>query len=331
VGQQATLTRPEVDSSRRRARSSKRRRRLFATSSSSDALRRSSNPLARLETGNYNGSGLPNLDIDKTTALRSSSTRRGLIPPRRRSHARLRLRSSSAGCIRPRPREPLLSDRWPTFGVPRFQSAYSSVVLASCSRRPTSSSDGTIHYARVIRWLTPPHVSDSIRSDGRLARPAGKSNTLVVDTTNSRPIPPSGASRKICTVERFTRVSGQPAALRLHMSDPGTWTDQCTARIPLQADNTIRCSNSLHKGTTAVRDSLLPRKQESADGLVSRRQAGKSAIRDQFRYSLPRTPCGLTGWRDLGSSFDAPDMSYPPCRVSGVRPRSPARCSSSRG
>ena len=190
------------------------------------------------ETGNYNGFWLPNRDIDNRTSLIIDPPD-GRIPPETPAAQARRAAAIEQRRLHPAdgPESRGLSERCLTFGVPRFQAAYSSVYRIVQSPTHVVFLMETIHEARVIPMDGRPHVSDSIRQWMGDSRGHWEGDTLVVDTTNFSPKTAfMGVSNDLHLVERFTRVSADTLQYDATMSDPADVDAPVDGADPLQAD-----------------------------------------------------------------------------------------------
>ena len=202
------------------------------------------------ETGNYNGFWLPNRDIDNRTSLIIDPPD-GRIPPETPAAQARRAAAIEQRRLHPAdgPENRGLSERCLTFGVPRFQAAYSSVYRIVQSPTHVVFLMETIHEARVIPMDGRPHVSDSIKQWMGDSRGHWEGDTLVVDTTNFSPKTAfMGVSNDLHLVERFTRVSANTLQYDATMSDPGTWTRPWTARILFKQTTQPLLEYACHEG-----------------------------------------------------------------------------------
>ena len=218
------------------------------------------------ETGNYNGFWLPNRDIDNRTSLIIDPPD-GRIPPETPAAQARRAAAIEQRRLHPAdgPESRGLSERCLTFGVPRFQAAYSSVYKIVQSPTHVVFLMETIHEARVIPMDGRPHVSDSIRQWMGDSRGHWEGDTLVVDTTNFSPKTAfMGVSNDLHLVERFTRVSAGTLQYDATMSDPGTWTRPWTARILFKQTTQPLLEYACHEGNYGLFGILSgARKQEA--------------------------------------------------------------------
>jgi hypothetical protein len=219
------------------------------------------------ETGNYNGFWLPNRDIDNRTSLIIDPPD-GRIPPETPAAQARRAAQAEQRRLHPAdgPESRGLSERCLTFGVPRFQAAYSSVYKIVQSPNYVVFLMETIHEARIIPLDGRPHVSGSIRQWMGDSRGHWEGDTLVVDTTNFSPKTAfMGVSNDLHLVERFTRVSASTLQYDATMSDPGTWTRPWTARILFKQTTQPMLEYACHEGNYGLFGILSgARKQEAS-------------------------------------------------------------------
>jgi hypothetical protein len=207
-----------------------------------------------LETGNYNGFWLPSRDIDKRTSLvidppdgripaetPESRTRRAALAEQRRLHP-------ADG-----PESRGLSERCITFGVPRFQAAYSSVYQIVQSPSHVVFSMETIHDARVIPIDGRAHLPASMRQWLGDSRGRWEGDTLVVESKNFSPKSNAmGSSSGLHLVERFTRVAEDVLQYDATLSDPTTWTRPWTARILFKRTADPLLEYACHEGNVGL-------------------------------------------------------------------------------
>jgi hypothetical protein len=222
------------------------------------------------ETGNYNGFWLPNRDIDSRTSLIIDPPD-GRIPPETPAAQARRAAAAEQRRLHPAdgPESRGLSERCLTFGVPRFQAAYSSVYRIVQSPSHVVFLMETIHEARVIPMDGRPHVSDSIRQWMGDARGHWEGDTLVVDTTNFSPKTAfMGVSNNLHLVERFTRVSADTLQYDATMSDPGTWTRPWTARILFKRTDEPLLEYACHEGNIGLFGILSGARKQEAEAAL---------------------------------------------------------------
>jgi hypothetical protein len=224
------------------------------------------------ETGNYNGFWLPGRDFDNRTSLIIDPAD-GRLPPettesqqRRASAAEQRRLHAADG-----PENRGLSERCITFGVPRFQAAYSSVYRIVQSPDTVVFVMETIHDARVIPLDGRAHLSDKIAQWHGNSIGHWEGDTLVVDTTGFSPKSNfMGSSRGLHLVERFTRVGKDVLQYDATMTDPTTWTRPWTVRIPFKQTDEPLLEYACHEGNAGMAGILAGARKTEADQAAAR-------------------------------------------------------------
>jgi len=158
-----------------------------------------------------------------------------------------------------------LSERCITFGVPRFQAAYSSVYQIVQGPTDVVFDMETIHDARVIPLDGKRHLPDSMRQWLGNSRGHWEGETLVVETQGFSPKSNMlGSSSGLHLVERFTRVAADTLQYDATMSDPSTWTRPWTARILFKRTTEPLIEYACHEGNHGMAGILAgARKQEA--------------------------------------------------------------------
>jgi hypothetical protein len=218
------------------------------------------------ETGNYNGFWLPARDFERRTSLITDPPN-GRIPPmtpeaqaRRAARAEQRRLHPADG-----PWSRGLGERCITLGVPRLTAAYSSVFEVIQSPNEVVFVMETIHNARVISLDGRPHLGpDMPQWDGN-SRGHWEGDTLVVDTIGFSPKSDMmGSSSGLHLVERFTRIAPDVLQYDATMSDPSTWTQPWTVRIPMKQIDEPLIEYACHEGNYGMFGILAgARKQEA--------------------------------------------------------------------
>jgi len=223
------------------------------------------------ETGNYNGFWLPNREVDRRTSLIIDPAD-GRIPPETPAAQARRAASAEQRRLHPAdgPESRGLSERCLTFGVPRFQAAYSSVYQIVQSPSHVVFRMETIHDARVIPTDGRPHVSDAIRQWMGDSRGHWEGDTLVVDTTGFSPKSAFMGATNLHLVERFTRVSPTTLQYDATMSDPTTWTRPWTARLLLKRTDEPLLEYACHEGNLGLFGILSGARKQDADAAARR-------------------------------------------------------------
>ena len=219
------------------------------------------------ETGNYNGFWLPPRDFERRTSLIIDPPN-GRIPPytpeaqaRRAAAAEQRRLNPADG-----PWSRGLGERCITFGVPRLTAAYSSVFEVVQSPNEVVFVMETIHNARVIPLDGRPHLSSGIPQWDGSSRGHWEGDTLVVDTIGfSSKSDMMGSSTGLHLVERFTRIAPDVLQYDVTMSDPSTWTQPWTVRIPMKQIDEPLIEYACHEGNLGMAGILAGARKQEAD------------------------------------------------------------------
>jgi len=220
------------------------------------------------QTGNYNGFWLPGRDIDHRTSLIIDPPN-GRIPPETPEAQKRRAALAEERRLRPAdgPESRGLSERCITFGVPRFQAAYSSVYQIVQAPHQVVFNMETIHDAGVIELDGRPHLPASIPQMLGNSRGRWEGETLVVETRGFSPrFSMLGATSNLHLVERFTRVAADVLQYDATLSDPATWTRPWTARLLFKRTNEPLIEYACHEGNVGLAGILSgARKQEAEE------------------------------------------------------------------
>jgi hypothetical protein len=206
------------------------------------------------ETGNYNGFWLPSRDFERRTSLIIDPPN-GRIPPETAEAQKRRAALVERRRLHPAdgPESRGLTERCITFGVPRFQAAYSSVYQIVQSPTHVVFNMETIHDARVIPIDGRPHLSQQIPQWLGDSRGHWEGDTLVVNTKGFSPKSNfMGASSGLQLVERFTRVGADTLQYDATMSDPTTWTSPWTARLYFKRTDEPLLEYACHEGNLGM-------------------------------------------------------------------------------
>jgi len=228
---------------------------LFGDELIADTLQGKTAPQSHdTETGNYNGFWLPARDFERRTSLIIDPPN-GRIPPETAEAQKRRAALAEQRRLHPAdgPASRGLTERCITFGVPRFQAAYSSVYQIVQSPTHVVFNMETIHDARVIPVDGRSHLSQQIPQWLGTSRGHWEGDTLVVDTKGFSPKSNFlGASSGLHLVERFTRVGADTLQYDATMSDPTTWTSPWTARLYFKRTDEPLLEYACHEGNLGM-------------------------------------------------------------------------------
>ena len=134
-----------------------------------------------------------------------------------------------------------------------------------------------IHNARVIPIDAGPHVDSDIGLWEGDPRGHWEGNTLVVESTNFKPVDnmraPKGRARQTTKrrmVERFTPIGPDTLKYSLTVEDPDTYTEPWTVSFPWRRDGEYtQYEYACHEGNYAVPNSLSGARVEEQEAAVS--------------------------------------------------------------
>jgi hypothetical protein len=225
------------------------------------------------QTGNYNGFWLPGRDIDNRTSLIIDPPN-GRIPAQT-PEARARLAAvAEQRRLHPadKPEDRGLTERCITFGVPRFQAAYSSVFQIVQAPSTVVFTMETIHDARVIPVDGSAHLPASMQQWHGNSRGHFEGNTLVVETKGFSPKSNmQGSSSGLNLMERFTRVADDVLQYDATMTDPSTWTRPWTVRLLLKRTDDPLIEYACHEGNHGLAGILSGARAAEKEAAGSRR------------------------------------------------------------
>jgi hypothetical protein len=206
------------------------------------------------ETGNYNGFWLPSRDIDSRTSLIIDPPD-GRIPAETPGARARRTAAAERRRLHPAdgPDSRGLSERCITFGVPRFQAAYSSVYQLVQSPTNVVFAMETIHDARIIPLDGGAHLPASMPQWLGNSRGRWDGDTLVVETRGFSP--KSGfqnSTTGLHLMERFTRVAADVLQYDATLSDAATWARPWTARILFKRTDDPLLEYACHEGNIGM-------------------------------------------------------------------------------
>jgi hypothetical protein len=228
---------------------------LFGDELISDTIQGHTAPKSHdTETGNYNAFWLPARDFERRTSLIIDPPN-GRIPPETAEAQQRRAALAERRRLHPAdgPENRGLSERCITFGVPRFQAAYSSVYQIVQSPTHVVFNMETIHDARVIAVDGSPHLSERMPQWLGNSRGRWDGNTLVVETKGfSSKSNFLGSSSGLHLVERFTRIAADTLQYDATMTDATTWTRPWTARIYFKRTDEPLLEYACHEGNLGM-------------------------------------------------------------------------------
>lgn len=228
---------------------------LFGDELISDTIQGHTAPKSHdTETGNYNAFWLPARDFERRTSLIVDPPN-GRIPPETPEAQQRRAALAERRKLHPAdgPESRGLTERCITFGIPRFQAAYSSVYQVVQSPTHVVFNMETIHDARVIPIDGSPHLSERMPQWLGNSRGRWDGDTLVVETKGFSPKSNfQNSSSGLHLVERFTRVAADTLLYDATLSDPATWTRPWTARLYFKRTDEPLLEYACHEGNLGM-------------------------------------------------------------------------------
>ena len=124
-----------------------------------------------------------------------------------------------------------------------------------------------IHDARIVPLEGGSHLADTVRQWNGDSRGRWEGDTLVIETTNFTPKTNfRGSTEDLHLVERLTRVDANTIDYQFTVTDPTTWAQPWTARIPLNRDDGPLYEYACHEGNDGMTGILLVnRRVENAE------------------------------------------------------------------
>jgi hypothetical protein len=109
-----------------------------------------------------------------------------------------------------------------------------------------------VHEHRIVPLDKRPQVGPSIRMWMGSSRGRWDGDTLVVTTTNFRPMVFRSGSGKLTLTERFTRVDADTLMYEFTVDDPLTWVRPWTAQVPMTRSTEPVFEYACHEGNYSL-------------------------------------------------------------------------------
>lgn len=122
---------------------------------------------------------------------------------------------------------------WTVTGPPMVPGAYNNNLEIFQTADHLVIVNEMVHEHRIVTLDGRPQVASSIRLWMGSSRGRWDGDTLVVTTTNFRPMVFRSASAAIRLTERFARVDGDTLMYEFTVDDPLTWIRPWTAQFPM--------------------------------------------------------------------------------------------------
>jgi len=217
------------------------------------------------ETGDYSSEWNDHRVWDNRTSLITDPAD-GHMPPMTARAKKLQEEQRIAR-LRPArgPEDRSFGERCITRGVPAIQAGYQSYFQIVQTRTAVMMMTEMFHDVRVIKLEDKPHPPASIQSWMGDSRGHWEGNTLVVDTTNFKPLAfQSVSSEKLHVTERISRQDAETLRWEITIDDPDTWTKPWSMMIPLQRSAQPVYEYACHEGNIGLAGILAGARADEA-------------------------------------------------------------------
>jgi hypothetical protein len=145
---------------------------------------------------------------------------------------------------------------WTVAGPPMMPGAYNNNVEIFQTPDHVVVINEMVHDHRVIPLEARPRVGDAIRLWMGSSRARWEGDTLVVSTTNFRPMVFRSASEKFTLTEKFALVDADTLMYEFTVDDPLTWVKPWTAQFPMTRSREPIYEYACHEGNYSLRNIL---------------------------------------------------------------------------
>jgi hypothetical protein len=217
------------------------------------------------ETGDYSSEWNDHRVWDNRTSLITDPAD-GLMPP---LTARAKKIEEEQRIARQRPaqgpQDRSFSERCITRGSPQIRAGYQSYFQIVQTPGAVMIMTEMFHDVRVIHLDNGSHPPAAVQGWLGDSRGHWEGNTLVVDTTNYRPLAfQSVSSEKLHTTERISRQDAETLRYEIIVNDPDTWTQPWSLMIPLQRSAQPVYEYACHEGNIGLAGILAGARADEA-------------------------------------------------------------------
>jgi hypothetical protein len=145
---------------------------------------------------------------------------------------------------------------WTVAGPPMIPGAYNNNVGIFQTSEHVVVLNEMVHDQRIIPLDARPRVNEAIRLWMGSSRAHWDGDTLVVSTTNFRPMVFRSASEKFALTEKFTLVAGDTLMYEFTVDDPLTWVRPWTVQFPMTRSADPIYEYACHEGNYSLRNIL---------------------------------------------------------------------------
>jgi len=217
------------------------------------------------ETGDYSSEWNDHRVWDNRTSLITDPAD-GLMPP---LTARAKMIEEEQRIARQRPaqgpEDRSFSERCITRGSPQVRAGYQSYYQIVQTPAAVMILTEMFHDVRVINLDHRPHPAAAVQQWLGHSLGHWEGNTLVVDTTNYRPLAfQNVSSEKLHITERITRQDAETLRYEITVNDPDTWTKPWSLMIPLQRSAQPVYEYACHEGNIGLAGILAGARADEA-------------------------------------------------------------------
>ena len=217
------------------------------------------------ETGDYSSEWNDHRVWDNRTSLITDPAD-GLMPP---LTARAKKIEEEQRIARQRPAEGpqdrSFSERCITRGSPQIRAGYQSYFQIVQTPGAVMIMTEMFHDVRIIHLDNGQHPPAAVQGWLGDSRGRWEGNTLVVDTTNYRPLAfQNVSSEKLHTTERISRQDAETIRYEITVNDPDTWTKPWSLMIPLQRSAQPVYEYACHEGNIGLAGILAGARADEA-------------------------------------------------------------------
>jgi hypothetical protein len=145
---------------------------------------------------------------------------------------------------------------WTVAGPPMLPGAYNNNVGIFQTADQFVINNEMVHDSRIVPLDARPAVNPSIRLWMGSSRARWDGDTLVVSTTNFRPMVFRSASEQLALTEKFWLANPNTLMYEFTVNDPLTWTKPWTVQIPMMRTNDELYEYACHEGNYSLRNIL---------------------------------------------------------------------------
>ena len=149
--------------------------------------------------------------------------------------------------------------------MPAIQPGYQSYFQVVQTPTTVMMMTEMFHDVRVIKLEDKPHPPAAVQSWMGDSPGHWEGNTLVVDTTNFKPLAfQAVSSEKLHVTERISRQDAETLRWEITINDPDTWTKPWSMMIPLQRSTQPVYEYACHEGNVGLAGILAGARADEA-------------------------------------------------------------------